>query len=168
MSQISNNNSRIAKNTLFLYMRMLFLLFISLFTSRIVLAQLGVEDFGLYNVVGSLILIFTFIQGSLSSATSRFLAYEIGNGNQKRLNNTFCMTINIHILFALFIFIVSETIGLWYFFYKMVIPSNRFIAALIVYQLSNINAILAILVLPYRSMIIAKALLSNKIGQFDL
>ena len=100
MSQISNNNKRIAKNTLFLYMRMLFLLFISLFTSRIVLAQLGVEDFGLYNVVGSLILIFTFIQGSLSSATSRFLAYEIGNGNQKRLNNTFCMTINIHILFA--------------------------------------------------------------------
>lgn len=156
MSQISNNNNRIAKNTLFLYMRMLFLLFISLFTSRIVLAQLGVEDFGLYNVVGSLILIFTFIQGSLSSATSRFLAYEIGNGNQKRLNNTFCMTINIHILFALFIFIVSETIGLWYFFYKMVIPSNRFVAALIVYQLSNINAILAILVLPYRAMIIAK------------
>ena len=66
------------------------------------------------------------------------------------------MTINIHILFALFIFIVSETIGLWYFFYKMVIPSNRFVAALIVYQLSNINAILAILVLPYRAMIIAK------------
>lgn len=156
MSQISNNNKRIAKNTLFLYMRMLFLLFISLFTSRIVLAQLGVEDFGLYNVVGSLILIFTFIQGSLSSATSRFLAFEIGNGDKKRVNNTFCMTINIHILFALFIFIASETIGLWYFFYKMVIPSNRFVAALIVYQLSNINAILAILVLPYRSMIIAK------------
>lgn len=118
MSQISNNNKLIAKNTLFLYMRMLFLLFISLFTSRIVLAQLGVEDFGLYNVVGSLILIFTFIQGSLSSATSRFLAFEIGNGDKKRVNNTFCMTINIHILFALFIFIASETIGLWYFFIR--------------------------------------------------
>ena len=155
-NQTSDNNKRIAKNTFFLYLRMLFLMLISLFTSRIVLAQLGVADFGLYNVVGSLILIFTFVQGSLSSATSRFLAFEIGNGTKKSLNNTFCMTLNIHILFALLILIVSETIGLWYFYNKMVIPSNRFVAALIVYQLSNLNAILAVLILPYRSMIIAK------------
>ena len=146
-NQTSDNNKRIAKNTFFLYLRMLFLMLISLFTSRIVLAQLGVADFGLYNVVGSLILIFTFVQGSLSSATFRLLAFEIGNGTKKSLNNTFCMTLNIHILFALLILIVSETIGLWYFYNKMVIPSNRFVAALIVYQLSNLNAILAVLIL---------------------
>lgn len=149
-------NSRIAKNTLFLYVRMMFLMFISLFTSRVVLAQLGVEDFGLYNVVGSLIMMFTFVQGSLSSATSRFLAYEIGNGTKRSINETFCMTMNIHLLFAVFILIISETIGMWYFYNKMVIPFGRFSAALIVYQLSNLNAILAVLVLPYRAMIIAK------------
>lgn len=157
-----SNNKTIAKNTLFLYLRMIFLLFVSLFTSRIILAQLGVVDFGLYNVVGSLILMFTFVQGSLSSATSRFLAYDIGRENEKVLNNTFCMTLNVHLLFSFIVLLVAETIGLWYFYQKMVIPQGRFFAALVVYQLSAFNAIMAIVIIPYRSMIIAK----EKMGAF--
>lgn len=156
MDDIKTNNKTIAKNTVFLYLRMLVMMFVSLFTSRIVLDKLGVVDFGIYNVVGSLVLLFTFIQGSLASSASRFLSYEIGIGTKKTLNQVFCMTMNIHILFALLILVFSETIGLWYFFHKMIIPENRRIAAFIVYQLSNLSAIFAILVVPYRSMIISK------------
>lgn len=162
MSQTSDNNKRIAKNTLFLYLRMIFLLFVSLYTSRVILAQLGVVDYGLYNVVGSLVLMFSFIQGSLSSATSRFLAYDIGKEDSEALNKTFCMTLNVHLIFALLVLFISETIGLWYFYEKMVIPQSRLTAAAIVYQLSNLNAIMAIIVIPYRSMIIAK----EKMGAF--
>lgn len=156
MNNIKTNNKTIAKNTMFLYLRMLVMMFISLFTSRIVLDKLGVVDFGIYNVVSSLVMLFTFIQGSLASSASRFLSYEIGIGTKKTLNNIFCMTMNIHILFAVLILIFSETIGLWYFFHEMVIPEDRRIASFIVYQLSNLSAIFAILVVPYRSMIIAK------------
>lgn len=98
MNNIKTNNKTIAKNTMFLYLRMLVMMFISLFTSRIVLDKLGVVDFGIYNVVGSLVMLFTFIQGSLASSASRFLSYEIGIGTKKTLNNIFCMTMNIHIL----------------------------------------------------------------------
>lgn len=161
-NQTSENNKRIAKNTLFLYLRMIFLLFVSLYTSRIILAQLGVVDYGLYNVVGSLVLMFSFIQGSLSSATSRFLAYDLGKNDSIALNKTFCMTLNVHLIFALIVLFISETIGLWYFYEKMVIPQDRLTAAAIVYQLSNLNAIMAIIVIPYRSMIIAK----EKMGAF--
>ena len=161
-NQTSENNKRIAKNTFFLYLRMIFLLFVSLYTSRIILAQLGVVDYGLYNVVGSLVLMFSFIQGSLSSAASRFLAYDLGKNDSIALNKTFCMTLNVHLIFALIVLFISETIGLWYFYEKMVIPQERLTAAAIVYQLSNLNAIMAIIVIPYRSMIIAK----EKMGAF--
>lgn len=152
----TTENKRIAKNTLFLYLRMMAMMFIGLFTSRIILDSLGVIDFGIYNVVGSLVLIFTFIQGSLASSASRFLSYEIGAGTSDSLNKIFCMTMNIHLIFACLLFLFSETIGLWYFYEKMVIPDNRITAAMVVYQLSNFSAILSVISVPYRSLIIAK------------
>lgn len=152
----NSDNKRIAQNTLFLYLRMLAKMFIGLFTSRVILDSLGIVDFGIYNVVGSLVLIFTFIQSSLASSASRFLSYEIGAGTSNSLNNIFCMTMNIHLIFACLLFIFSETIGIWYFYEKMVIPEDRLTAAMIVYQLSNFSAILSVITVPYRSLIIAK------------
>lgn len=156
MPDKSSDNKRIAKNTAFLYIRMLVMLFINLYTSRVVLEQLGVSDYGLYNVVGSLVLMFSFIQGSLASSASRFFSYEIGGGTESSLNKVFCMSMNVHIIFAIFIFIFAETAGLWYVYNKMVIPPARFSASLIVYQISTINAILTILLVPFSAMIISQ------------
>ena len=155
MVDIQANNKRIAINTAYLYLRMLVLLFISLYTSRIVLDQLGVVDFGLYNVVGSLVMMFSFIQGSLASSASRFMSFEIGGGNSISLHNTFCMAMNIHIIFGLCILVFSESIGLWYCLNKMIIPVDRINSAVIVYQLSILSSILSVLVVPYRAMIIS-------------
>ncbi len=149
-------NKTIAKNTLFLYFRLFATLLIGLYTSRIVLRELGITDYGINNVVGSLLSLFTFIQGSLSSASSRFLAFEIGRGKEGNLNKVFCMTINIHILFSIIVIILCETVGLWYVYNLMVIPPHRFTAALIVYQMSLVGSVLSILVVPYNAMIIAQ------------
>lgn len=89
MSDISSNNKRIAKNTLLLYFRMFFLMTVSLYTSRVVLSALGVEDFGIYNVVGGVVAMFSMLSGSLSAAISRFITYELGTGNQEKLKKFF-------------------------------------------------------------------------------
>ena len=155
MTSVSSNK-RIAKNTAYLYIRMLVSLFVGLYTSRIVLKELGIVDYGLNNVVGSLLSLFTFIQGSLSTSASRFLAFEIGKKEKGDLNKVFCMTQNIHFIFAVIVLILAETIGLWYFYNKMVIPTDRFNACLVVYHLSILSAVFSILVVPYNAMIIAQ------------
>lgn len=97
MSQTSDNNKRIAKNTLLLYFRMLFMMVVSLSTSRVILNALGVEDFGIYNVVGGVVAMFTVISGSLSAAISRFITYELGKGDQSKLNKIFSASVTIHV-----------------------------------------------------------------------
>lgn len=134
---------------------MLVMLLLNLYTSRIVLDKLGIVDYGIYNVVGSLVLLFTFVQGSLASSASRFFSYEIGSGTSQSLNNVFCMSMNIHIIFSVVILLLSETFGIWYFYKMMVIPVERQQAAYITYQLSCLSAIFNILVIPYRAMVIA-------------
>lgn len=155
MGDTQNSNKTIAKNTFFLYIRMFFAMIVSLYTSRIILRELGIIDFGINNVVGSVLALFTFIQGSLSSASSRFLAFEIGkeNGN---INKVFCLTLNIHLIFAVLILLLCETVGLWYFYNKLVLPVDRFNAALVVYHMSVIGSVLTLLVIPYNAMIIAQ------------
>lgn len=153
---VNKSNKRIVINTIMLYVRMFVTMIVGLYTSRIVLRELGVEDYGLNNVVGSLLSLFTFIQGSLSSSASRFLSFELGKGSKGNLNKVFCMTQNIHFIFALIVLIVAETVGLWYMYNKMVIPPGRFHAAMVVYQLSTLSAIFSIFVVPYNAMIIAQ------------
>lgn len=150
------NNKTILKNTMFLYLRMLILLVVSLYTSRIVLQNLGFEDFGLYNVVGSVVLFISFIQGSLSTSASRFLSFEIGRGTKESLRRVFCMILNNHIIISCIILLIFETIGLWYVNNKLVIPDGREEAVAIVYQLSIISTLMAILVVPYRAVIISQ------------
>lgn len=155
MADISANNKRIAKNTLILYIRMFVFMAIGFYTSRVILNTLGVEDYGVYNVVGGIVTMFTFINGALASATSRNITFEIGTGNAKKLRNVFGVGLTIHGIVSLIIILVSETVGIWLFYYKMQIPEARLGAAMWVYQLSVISAILSIMMVPYNAAIIA-------------
>jgi O-antigen/teichoic acid export membrane protein len=143
------NNKRIAKNTLFLYIRNIITLVIGLYTSREVLAQLGISDFGIYNVVGGVIVLFSFIQGAMNSATSRYFTFDLGKGDFEALKKTFCLSVIIHIFTALLILILGETVGLWFMNTKLVIPEARMGAANFVYQFSVFSACIGILQVPY-------------------
>lgn len=155
MPDTSANNKRIAKNTLFLYLRMFLSMSVSLYTSRVILQTLGVEDYGVYNIVGGVVAMFSFINSTMSSATSRFLTFEIGRGNQEKLNNTFNASFWVHVIIALFILFLCETVGLWFLHYKMVIPEGRELAANVVFQLSVISTLISITQVPYNATLIA-------------
>jgi len=150
-----SDNKRIAKNTLFLYFRMFLIMGVSLFTSRIILNTLGEEDFGIYNVVGSIVLMFTFMNGALAGATSRFITYEIGRKNYIQLNKVFNVALVTHIFIALIIFLLAETIGIWFLYNKMIIPAERIDAAFWVFQISIATCMLSITQVPYTASIIA-------------
>ena len=111
--------NRIVRNTLMLYMRMFFNIFIALITSRLILDVLGVVDYGIYNVVGGVVVLFTFLNSSMASSTQRYLTFEIGIGDQERLRSIFSTSIFIHIIISLFVLILAETIGVWLFYSKL-------------------------------------------------
>ena len=155
MADISANNKRIAKNTLLLYFRMFFTMLVSLYTSRVVLSALGVEDFGIYNVVGGIVTMFGFINGAMSTSTHRYLTFELGKGNFKQLHKVFCTSILIHAGISLLVVLLGETIGLWFLYHEMVIPEVRMDAAIWVYQLSILSTVILIMSVPYNASIIA-------------
>lgn len=155
MTQTSENNKRIAKNTIVLYVRMIFLLCISLFTSRVVLNMLGVEDYGIYNVVGGIVAMFGFLNGSMSSATQRYITFALGKGDMKRLKTVFSTTLQIHTLIAIIIVLLGESIGLWFLYHKMQIPAERMDAAFWVLQCSVVSTVVMVISVPYNSDIIA-------------
>ena len=151
----SVNNKRIAKNTLMLYIRMLFTMGVSLFTSRVILQALGVEDYGVYSVVGGIITMFSFINGGMVSATQRYLTFEIGKRNLPQLKKVFSTSLQIHALIALIVVLLGETVGLWFLYEKMVIPADRMTAAFWVYQCSIVASVVSIMSVPYNADIIA-------------
>ena len=155
MFQTSDNNKRIAKNTIFLYLRTFLTMCITLFTSRIVLKALGVEDYGLYNVVGGVVAMFTVFTGSLSAAISRFTTFELGKNDIEGLKRVFCTSVNIQLILIGFIFIFIETIGLWFLNNKMNINHDRMVAANWVFQFSVITFCFNLLSVPYNASIIA-------------
>lgn len=154
MPEISSNKT-IAKNTLFLYFRMMFTMIVSLYTSRVNLSVLGIEDNGIYQVVGGVVTMFVFLNGSLSGATSRFLTYELGIGDRQKLNKTFSAALNIHIFVAFIILLLAETVGLWFLETKLVIPAARMNAALVVYQLSILASMISVIQVPYNASLIS-------------
>lgn len=162
MTHNATNNKRIAQNTILLYFRMLFMMVVSLYTSRVILSILGVEDFGIYNVVGGIVGLFSFLNGSMSTATQRYLTFEIGMDNIQNLRKVFSLCITIHFIIALIIFILAETIGLWLLTTQMNIPPERVDAAMWVYQLSIFTCIILIMSVPYNADIIAH----EKMGTF--
>ncbi len=154
-NQTADNNKRIAKNTLLLYFRMLFLMFIGLFTSRINLQSLGVDNFGIYNVVGGVVAMFHIFTGSLGVAISRNITFELGKGDKEKLNIVFSSGVTIQIAMAILIVIVAELAGVWFLNEKMVIPSDRLYAANWVLQFSIVMFAINLICVPYNACIIA-------------
>lgn len=150
-----SNNKRIAKNALLLYVRMIFMMVVSLYTSRVVLKVLGVEDFGIYNVVGGVITLFGFLNGAMASSTQRYITFELGKGDAHQLQKVFQTSVNIHLLVALCILFLGETVGLWFFYEEMMIPSSRLLSAFWVYQFSIFTMMIMIASVPYNAVIIA-------------
>lgn len=154
-NQTLDNNKRIAKNTLLLYVRMLFTMVVSLFTSRVILNTLGVEDYGINNVVGGIVTMFSVLSGSLSSSISRFITFELGKGNIERLKTIFSTGVNIQLGMSVLIIIIAEAVGIWFLNAKMNIPADRMVAANWVFQCAILTFVLNLLSVPYNAAIIA-------------
>ena len=152
---IEENNRRIAKNTLFMYLRMGVTLIVSLFTTRVVLDALGVSDYGLYNVVGGFVGMLGFFNGLLSQGSTRFITMGLGRGDMEELKRTFSACVTIHIAIAAITLLLGESIGLWFVNHKMVFEPGREQAANLVFQFSLITAIVGILQTPFMACITA-------------
>ena len=155
MSESQINNKRIAKNTIFLYFRMLFLMLISLYTSRVILDALGVEDYGIYNVVGGFVSMFALISAALTSACTRFLNFELGKGDSERQKIVFSTAVSIQWGLAILVAVLSEAIGVWYVNSVMVLPPERLTAANWCFQFSIFNFCMNLITVPYNASIIA-------------
>ncbi|MEG2556614.1 MAG: polysaccharide biosynthesis protein, partial [Odoribacter sp.] len=149
------SSKRITKNMIFLYIRMLFTMGVALYTSRIILNALGEEDFGIYNVVGGVVSMLAFVNGMMSSGTSRFLTYELGSGDFEQLRKIFSVALVLHIGIALSVFLLAETLGLWFVMTQMTIPADRMNAAFWVYQFSVLVCVVQLIQTPYNASIIA-------------
>lgn len=152
---MQSNNKRIAKNTMMLYLRMGISMLIGLYTSRVILQILGVDDYGIYGVVGSVVAMLGFLNASMAGATSRFLTFELGCDNKEKLNRVFSTVLWIHIGIALIVLIFAETIGLWVVSNKLTIPSTRMFAAHVAYQCSVLSALVSITQVPFNASIIS-------------
>ena len=155
MSNNSANNKRIAVNTILLYIRMLFTMVISLYTSRVILQVLGADDFGIYNVVGGVVVLFSFLTNAMTSSTQRFLNYSLGLRDDSIVSHVFNTSLLTHFSIFLLVLFLSETVGVWFVVTQLNIPEGRESAAMWVYQMSVITTLIGIMVVPYRASIIA-------------
>ena len=155
MATTTVNNKRIAKNTLLLYFRMILIMGVSLYTSRIVLNTLGVEDYGIYNVVGGIVIVLSFLNGAMAGATQRYLNIELGRKDYEKLKKVFTTSLLIHFGVALVIVLLAETIGVWFLSTQMNITPDRMYAAHWVYQFSIAAFIVSVISVPYNATIIA-------------
>jgi Na+-driven multidrug efflux pump len=152
---MQTTNKTIAKNTIFLYFRMMFTMMVSLYTSRVILQVLGIDDYGLYAVVGGVVGMLAFLTNALGTGSSRFLTFELGKNNPERLHRTFNTTFSIHILLSVVIILLAETVGLWFVYNKLEIPPERLDAAVFAYHFSILTCVIAILQVPYNASIIS-------------
>ena len=152
---LNESNKRIAKNTIFLYIRMIVIMLVSLYTARIVLIYLGIEDFGIYNVVGGVIVLLGFLHSALTNASQRFLTFEIGRNDSAQLKKTFSLIMTSHFIISLIIFVLAETIGLWFVNTQLNIAEDRMSAVNWVFQFSVFTFIINILRVPYNAMVVA-------------
>lgn len=156
----SENNKRIAKNTLMLYIRMILVMGVNLYIVRVVLQILGEIDYGVYNVVAGVVGMFSFFSGTMSSASQRFFAFELGKNNKEKLKKTFSVTVTIYLCIAVVVLILAEPIGLWFLNNKMSIPADRMTAANWVFQFSILSFLMTMFAIPYKSVIIANEKMS--------
>lgn len=151
----STNTKRIAKNTIVLYIRMVVIMIITLYTSRVVLKALGFEDYGLYNVIGGVVAMLTFLKSSMSESTQRFLSYELGKGNQENLKNVFSVCLTTHFFIAVVLLVLAETLGLWFLNSQINIPEGREVAANWIYQFSVVSLCISIISVPFSADIVS-------------
>lgn len=151
----SSANKRLYTNTLLLYIRMLFTVIVGLYTSRVILNTLGVSDYGIYNIVGSIVFMLAFLNNAMITATQRFLSYALGNKDFQKLHDVFCTSLSIHIILSFIILVFAETIGLYILNFYLNIPEERLTAANWVYQCSLFTFIWNIISVPYNSTIVA-------------
>lgn len=151
-----SNSKTIAKNTVYLYIRMFLIVGVTLYTSRIVLEQLGASDYGIYSLVGGIVAMLAFFRGAMANATRRYLAFDIGRGDFEQLKRTFSATLTIHVGIAIIVLVLAETVGLWYITHKMVFPENRIYAVNVVYQFSVFTFLINIIQVPYDALIQAR------------
>ena len=149
------DNKRIAKNSIFMYIRMGVTVLVGFYTSRVILQVLGVQDYGIYNAVGGIVALFTFLNTAMTQATQRFLSYELGKGDMVKLRNTFSMCLNVHILISIIIVAIGEALGLWLLYNKMVIPADRMHIAFWVFQLSILASVINVTQVPYNASLYA-------------
>lgn len=149
------SNKTIARNTFFLYIRMLIIMVVTLYTSRVILQVLGINDYGLYQAVGGVVGFLSFISSALSTAASRFITFALGKEDDNELKNTFATTLTAQLLIGLFIVLLSETFGLWYVQNKMIIPEDRYSVLLVVFHLSILTSFITIIQVPFNSAVIA-------------
>lgn len=152
---IISDNKRIAKNTIFLYIRVMVTMIVSLYTSRVVLQVLGIEDYGIYQAVGGIVGLLSFLNGALSTGSSRFITYGLGEGNTEKLKKIFNTTITIHVILAVLVVIIAETAGYWFLQNKLIIPPERMKASLWVFHFSILTVFFTITQIPYNASIIA-------------
>ena len=155
MMMNTDKSKTLAKNTLFLYIRMVFVLLVNLYSARVILKVLGVEDFGIFNLVGGVVIFLSFFQSALTNATYRFFAYELGAGNEQKLNRVYSVSVNCHLMLAISLLAIMEFAGVWFLNNKLTIPEERFFAANWLYQFSLFTFVLSIIRTPYNSVIIA-------------
>lgn len=155
MTDTSQNNKRIAKNTMYLYIRMFVILFVSLYTSRVILQVLGETDYGTYNIIAGVVVLFSFINGALTSATQRYLNFYIGKNDEPKTHDVFCLSMNIYIVLSVIFLMLAESIGLWFVNTQFNIPSNRMEAANWVYQFTVLSFMLNLTRIPYNAILIA-------------
>ena len=155
MSDISSNNKRLAKNTILLYFRMIIIMGVTLFTSRVILRTLGVEDYGIYNVVGGIVAMFSFISSSLTTASQRYITFELGKGKDGNLSNVFSTCLTLHLILGIMVAVVVEPIGIWFINNKLMIPAERIGAAMWVFQFSILSMIVMFVSVPYNALIVA-------------
>lgn len=161
--QTSDKTHRIAKNTIILYIRMIVMIFIGLFTSRVILNTLGVENYGIYNVVGGIVAMFGIITSSLSSSISRFITIELGTNNIERLKKIFSTSVTVQLIISIIIVILIEIVGLWFLYNKINIPAGRLDEAAFVMHCSIITFAISLNTMPYNASIIAH----EKMGIFS-
>lgn len=156
----NTNNKRIAKNTIILYFRMIMVMFITLFTSRVILKALGVDDFGIYNVVGGVVTMMAVVNNAMAVSTQRYLTFELGKGDMQQFKKVFSTCMTIYIALALLLVLLAETIGLWFVNYKLVIAPERLFAANVVYQFAILSSICAMIQIPYNAAIISHEMMN--------
>lgn len=154
-NQMDSDAKRVAKNTLMLYFRQILILLIGLYTVRVVLNVLGIEDYGVYNVTAGIVSLFSFLSSSMATASQRYLSYAIGRKDDDLLKRTFSVTFTVYVILAVAVLVLAETIGLWYVRTQLVIPDGRMPEALLVYQFAIIGFAITMLTTPYMSSIIA-------------